>query len=185
MTNYSTELRLWATIRRYIYLHGQPFLDLLLAIDDPNEFEDYHKRYVNFDEEFESHFTHEAYSRSQLGTHFPMVALGFRQMNGSICSPEYVVVFNFAFQTISPRDCRDNGEVEITNTPEGILRYKSALENTFNDILCQATNHVKELGGDDLPIRYRLGEVRTTPLNQSNEMQFGTGTYQVWTITKC
>lgn len=185
MTNYSIELRLWTTVRRYIYLHGQPFLDLLLAIDNPEEFDDYKVRYHDFDIEFEKHFTHEAFSRSQLGSHFPMVALGFRQMNGSICAPEYTIVFNFAYQTISPRDCRDNGEVEIVNTPEGILKYKSALENTFWDMLCEATNHTAELGGDGLAMRYRLGDARFTPLNQSNEMQFGTSTYQAWAITKC
>lgn len=185
MTNYSMDLRLWTTIRRYIYLHGQPFLDLLLAVDDENEFTDYQKRYVNFDEEFGKHFTYEAFSRSQLGSHFPMVALGFRQMNGSICAPEYVIVLNFAFQTISPRDCRDEGEIEVMNTPEGILRYKSALEETFLDILCQATNVISELGDDGLPVRYRVGEVRHTPLNQSNEIQFGTSTYQAWIKTKC
>lgn len=181
----SIDLRLWMTIRRYVYTKGQPFLDLLLTIADKNEFTDYHKRYYNFDEEFEKHFTHEAYSRSQLGSQFPLVALGFRETKPGPCAPEYMILLNYAFQTISPRDCRDNGAVEIMNTPEGILRYKSALSAAFLDVICQAPLNIKDLGDDGLPVSYRLGAVRQTPLNQANEMQFGSNTYQVWIKTKC
>lgn len=181
----SYDLRLWMTLRRYVYTKGQPFLDLLLAVKNKDEFENYHERYVDFDEEFDKHFTHEAYSRSQLGSQMPLVALGFRETRPGPCAPEFMILMNFAFQTISPRDCRDNGAVQIMNTPEGILRYKSALQSAFEDVVCQAPLNIKDLGDDGLPVSYRVGAIRQTPLNQANEMQFGSSTYQVWIKTKC
>lgn len=180
---YSIDYKLWITIRRLFYTHGQVFLDLILFIDDPTEFEDYHKRYKNFDEEFEKHFSLSAFWNSQVGSDYPLVLIDFQEVNGSWCDPEYLLYMNYAYATISPADCRDNS-VDILNSPEGILGYKSKLEQAFLDVI-NMRDCVDMSDCPELYAKFRIGRIAHTSLNQANETQFGTSNYQIFISNNC
>lgn len=180
---YSIEYRLWLTISRLFRRYGQPYLDCILFVEDPTEFDDYRKRYRNFDEEFDNHFTTLSFARSQVGSHYPLTALEFIKLNRSMCDPVYDMHFHFAYSTIAPEDCDDH-EVSILNTPAGILSYRSRLEYNFLLVL----DMLDCLEMDDCPelkIRFKVVDSRPQPLSQSKEIQFGLTIYRLSMNINC
>lgn len=180
---YEMDFRLWMTIRRLFYCYGQPFLDNILYVENHLEFEDYKKRYKDFDEEFEKHFSLSAFYNSQVGSKLPLVTLDFRAIDSHMCDPRWIIDFNYSFATISPKDCRDD-VVAITNSPEGIMLFKSKLATSFIEVLYK----LDCLDMDDCPefkVDFEITEETIGNLYQTSEMQFGTNNYQIQILTKC
>lgn len=167
----SYDYRLWLTIRRLFYTMGQPFLDLILYVNNPLEFEDYKVRYNNFDEEFNKHFSATSFFNSQVGAHYPLVTIGFTSIDSSECMPEYLLTVPYSFSTIDPPDCHDS-EIIATNSPEWVLWYKSQLEIRFFEVLSM----IDCFEMDDCPgikINFDIMDVRFSSLSQKDEIQNG------------
>lgn len=180
---YEMDYRLWMTIRRLIYCKGQPFLDNLLFVDNPLEFEDYSVRYKDFDNEFERHFSLSAFWDSQVGSKFPLIGLNFREVDGDVCDPIYIIDFNYAFATIAPKDCRDD-VVNIINSPEGIMKFKSDIATSFVEVL-SLIDCFKMDDCPELQVKFNITKTTIGDLYQTSEMQFGTNNYQIQILTKC
>lgn len=129
--NVSLELKLFRTIKQLLYEQGQCVWDLLLYKNDYSS-DDNNQRYVNFRKESVKHFNLGAFFNEQVGANYPLLTVGFTQLKSSACFPKFSIDFDSYFSTVSPSDCKDE-QVDICNTPECMLAYKSAM---VESILC-------------------------------------------------
>lgn len=123
------EYILFRNFKRWLFIYGQPLLDLLLPIKNSEATKPI-DRYENLPENFNKHFNLLAYYSSQLQPDLPVVLLSFEDLSNNDCFLTYRVTFDVYFQTISPNDCKDD-RIVICNSPEEILRFKQLIQEAL------------------------------------------------------
>lgn len=120
---------LFRNIKRWLAIHGQDLLDLILPIADDTKTNPL-ERYDNFAEELNKHFNLLAYYQSQPKPDLPVILVSFKDLTGNSCFPKMRIYFDVYFETIAPQDCKDNRTI-VCNTPEDILNYNQLVNEAL------------------------------------------------------
>lgn len=151
---------LFRNFKRWLVIHGQPLLDLILTVQDDTT-DDPTKRYVDFETEFDKHFNLLSFYMTQRQVLFPAVLLTFSELPTPGCVAKFRVTFDVYFQTIAPEDSCSAIRT-IPGTPEAILAWQTRLTDALCELVYNAGDDLRheEFDGKpwELPINYVVTE---------------------------